>query len=244
MSSTFFTTTLMKNLKKKFAELHVRLVTGHCYGVVSYKASHATAIIFWSIVLPIWVLIFPYSSTSVLCCRPLPPRLMHAYPCTFKIIASGPYCNVAVEEEKVSASSVQESVWCVWKWFWACLDCRMMEWWLVWIHKYHMTSLVCIEKLNKILGAFGSSWWRTSIFNMRWCQAIFERDEGKFHFMIWSRRDAPRSVLCHHHVLERASLSVWDVRITDTSRGNKKCVPTFWWETVIKWTARGELCYI
>jgi hypothetical protein len=151
MPSTFLTTALMKNLKNKFAELHVRLVTGHCYGVVSYKASHATAIIFWSIVLPIWVLIFPYSSTNVLCCRPLPPRLMHAYPFTFKIIAWGPYCNAAVEEEKVSASSVQESVWCVWKWFWACLDCRMMEWWLVWIHKYHMTSLVCIEKLNKIL---------------------------------------------------------------------------------------------
>jgi hypothetical protein len=43
------------------------LVTGYCYGVVSYKNSHATATIFWSIVLPIWVLIIPDSSTRLLC---------------------------------------------------------------------------------------------------------------------------------------------------------------------------------
>jgi hypothetical protein len=39
---------------------------GYCYGLVSYKPSHAIATIFWSTVLPIWVLISPDSSTRVL----------------------------------------------------------------------------------------------------------------------------------------------------------------------------------
>jgi hypothetical protein len=42
------------------------LVTGYCYKVVSYKASHATETIFWPTVLPIWVLIIPDSYTTVL----------------------------------------------------------------------------------------------------------------------------------------------------------------------------------
>jgi hypothetical protein len=40
-----------------------------CYGyeVVSHKASHTTATIFWFVVLPIWVLTTTDSSTRVLC---------------------------------------------------------------------------------------------------------------------------------------------------------------------------------
>jgi hypothetical protein len=41
-------------------------VTGYCYEVVSYKASHATATICWSIVLPVWILINPKISSRVL----------------------------------------------------------------------------------------------------------------------------------------------------------------------------------
>jgi hypothetical protein len=34
-------------------------IIGYCYGVVMYKASHATATIFWSIVLSSWFLSLP-----------------------------------------------------------------------------------------------------------------------------------------------------------------------------------------
>jgi hypothetical protein len=41
--------------------------TGYCYGVVSYTAPRATATNFRPIVLPVWVLIIPDSSTRVHC---------------------------------------------------------------------------------------------------------------------------------------------------------------------------------
>jgi hypothetical protein len=43
------------------------LVAGYCFGVLSYNAFHAIATMFWSIVLPIWVLIISYSSTRIPC---------------------------------------------------------------------------------------------------------------------------------------------------------------------------------
>jgi hypothetical protein len=46
---------------------NVYSVTDYCYGEQSFKASHATETIFWSIVLPIWALIVPDLSTRVFC---------------------------------------------------------------------------------------------------------------------------------------------------------------------------------
>jgi hypothetical protein len=54
------------NNVKKFLKIYNINITGYCYGVVSYKAFHATATIFWYTVLSIWVLIIPNSSTRVL----------------------------------------------------------------------------------------------------------------------------------------------------------------------------------
>jgi hypothetical protein len=49
-------------------DLFILLVTGYYYRVVSYKASHANTTVYWSAVLPIWVLIIHDTSTRVLCC--------------------------------------------------------------------------------------------------------------------------------------------------------------------------------
>jgi hypothetical protein len=45
------------------------LVAGYCYGMLSYKAPHATGNIFWCIVLSILLLIIPDSSTRFLYSR-------------------------------------------------------------------------------------------------------------------------------------------------------------------------------
>jgi hypothetical protein len=51
--------------ENKARELFLHI--GYSCGVVSYKASHATATICWHTALPIWVLIIPDPSSRVIC---------------------------------------------------------------------------------------------------------------------------------------------------------------------------------
>jgi hypothetical protein len=63
-------TTRRLTMCSRFYTQLVKRVTGYCYGVESYKATHATETIYWFIVrvvLPIWVLIIPDLSTRVIC---------------------------------------------------------------------------------------------------------------------------------------------------------------------------------
>jgi hypothetical protein len=63
----FYKSAYLIDIYKSFPVFYfILLVTSYCYGMLSYKTSHATANIFWFTVLHIWVLIIPYPEFSAL----------------------------------------------------------------------------------------------------------------------------------------------------------------------------------